>query len=141
MYAPTLVEMNTCQFAIERKMSIKFWNKFKKMQAPAPSGGLELWWAGSTTRNLTRIVREIPTMIIITEDLIERRLHLGLNGEPSQVTSYDTKLLPATQFTSCDTKLFHTFPKVTSYDTKLLPATQVTSCDTKLFHTFPNFVS
>jgi hypothetical protein len=69
MYAPTLVEMNTCQFAIERKMSIKFWNKFKKMQAPAPSGGLELWWAGSTTRNLTRIVREIPTMIIITEDL------------------------------------------------------------------------
>jgi hypothetical protein len=31
----------------------KTWSKFKKMQAPVPSLGLQPWWAGSTIRNLT----------------------------------------------------------------------------------------
>jgi len=37
----------------KRIVPVKSWNNFRKMRAPVPSRGLEPWWAGSTTRNLT----------------------------------------------------------------------------------------
>jgi hypothetical protein len=37
--------------------TVRSWNKSRKMQAPVPSRGLELEWAGSTTRNLTNRAR------------------------------------------------------------------------------------
>jgi hypothetical protein len=37
--------------------TVKSWNKSRKIRTPVPNRGLEPWWAGSTTRNLTNWAR------------------------------------------------------------------------------------